>query len=425
MSNTKIDRIGFAGQLQKVIEQLREESQGVVGRLPTLKKSFEEAEDIIRGFVKDLEELPRVCVVGSTGMGKSTLINHILDMPVAATDAVFSTTRHAHAYFYPENAPVCEIVDTRGLNEVFNQVEAEKQLIEELASRRPHLILFVCDAVGRSGIDRELTFLKQLLDHCSNLFHREVGCLILANRCDGITPAGFGNLPEHKWQVAQRNDNPRIVEKRKNIKEKLELIKKVVAATGFRRVPEVLPAAMTWQPEKKFWNRESVMAEVFRQSPTNVLFAFGQLEQMSANINKTLELIAQEIIIKFSIVSATICWNPFPVPDAFVLMPIQVAMINAVKAMKMTGDLDAAGIMKIVGLASQAGRMAANAILKIVPGVGQAINSTVAATITYGLGRIAIAHYIYGWGPDKLAALADFAQFREEVEKFLAGRFKK
>ena len=93
MSNTKIDRIGFAGQLQKVIEQLREESQGVVGRLPTLKKSFEEAEDIIRGFVKDLEELPRVCVVGSTGMGKSTLINHILDMPVAATDAVFSTTR--------------------------------------------------------------------------------------------------------------------------------------------------------------------------------------------------------------------------------------------------------------------------------------------------------------------------------------------
>lgn len=422
---TKIDRAAFADQLQKVIEQLREESQGIVGRLPTLKKSFEEAEDVIKGFIKDLEELPRVCVIGSTGMGKSTLINHILDMPVADTDAVFSTTRHAQSYFYPENEPICEIVDTRGLNEVFNQANAEKQLIEELVSRRPHLIIFVIDAVGRAGLDRELAFLKQLLDHCSNLFRREVGCLILANRCDGITPSGFANLPNHKWNIANKNDTPHITEKRLNILKKIDLFKETVAIAGFRHTPEVLPSAMMWQPEKKFWNREGVMSEVFRQSPTNVLFAFGQLEQMSDNINKTLELIAQEIIIKFAIVSATVCWNPFPVPDAVVLMPIQVAMINAIKAMKLTGDLDAVGIMKIVGLASQGGKMAANAILKIIPGVGQAINSTVAATVTYGLGRIAIAHYIFGWGPDKLAALADFAQFREEVEKFISSRLKK
>lgn len=425
MKDNIINRFGFIEQLNDALKQLREESVGLVGRLPTLKKSFDEAEEIIRGFIKDLEELPRICVVGSTGMGKSTLINHIIDFPIAATDAVFSKTQYAHSYFYPQNEPVCEIVDTRGLNEVFNQVAAEKQLIEELASRRPHLIIFVADAAGRAGLDRELTFLKQLLDHCSGLFRREVGCLIIANRCDGITPAGFASLPEHEWQKTHANDNPRIVEKRKNISEKLALIKKVVADTGFRRAPEVLPAAMMWQPEKKFWNREAVMAEVFSQSPTNVLFAFGQLDQMSANINKTLELIAQEIIIKFSIVSATVCWNPFPVPDAFVLMPLQVAMINAIKAMKMTGDLDAIGIMKIVGLASQAGKMTANAILKILPGVGQAINATIAATVTYGLGKIAIAHYIYGWGPDKLAALADFAQFREEVEKLLAGRLKK
>jgi uncharacterized protein (DUF697 family)/GTP-binding protein EngB required for normal cell division len=417
MANISKDE--FIDQLKEAKSSIENAKTEIAANVPGSEKYFDQAREMLEGYINDFTNIPRICIIGSTGMGKSSLINHLFDAPVAKVNAVISETKVSTVYKYPEEEPFLEVVDTRGLNEVFQSLESEKQLISDLTNHRPHLILYVTDANSRAGVDRELLFLKTLLDECKNIFKRDVGCLIFANRVDGISPSGFDKLPVTPWGEVKEGELKHKEIKRKVLCEKLEWFNTILATVGFVERPEVVFTALKWQPEKVFWNKEEAMEKVFSKSSISLLLAFGQVEQLKTEIEKGLEMLCQELVIRFSLISVTVCWNPLPISDALILCPLQIALLKIIKAIGNKGNLSTFEIFKFIGLGSQTGKYCANQLLKLLPVVGQVANMTIAGMMTYGIGQIGIAHFVRGWGVEKMEKLKDFAQFKAEVEEIL------
>lgn len=410
----------FVTNLKATLQNLEEQKNKLLNKtVPGAVKYIDQASDIISGYISDFDGLPRICVIGSTGVGKSSLINHILDIPVAKTNAVFSETVTTSSYFYPKNDPVVEIIDTRGLNEILEAENTEKQLIQDLTDKRPHLIIYLTSAHNKAGVDREVEFIKYLLATCKINFGREVGCVVFANKADALSPSGFDKLPSSPWQLKNKEDSEVVALKRQNLIDKVEWLDSIIQKIKIEPKPVILPTAIKWTPEKVFWNREEAMKVIFQASTPSLLVAFGNCEVAQDNITERLEAITQEIAVRFAIISATVCWNPFPVSDAVILCPLQTAMIELIKTIGGKGSLGTWEIFKFVGLGSQASKYVANQLLKFLPGLGNVVNSTIAATTTYGIARIAIAHYVHGWGKEKLETLKDFAQFKNDVEEIL------
>lgn len=416
---SKDAREQFISELQDAISSLNSEKEGLVAKLPQAGEYIEEAIRILKNYVEDFTGIPRICVIGSTGMGKSSLINHIFATPVAKVNPTRSETQNCIGYKYPETDPYVEILDTRGLNEIFSTADAERQLLQDLTDRRPHLVIYVTDAMNRAAVDRELQFLKQLVNECKNIFKRDVGCVIFANRADGITPSGFSFLPPEPWQKPQADEIKQITVKRKNLIGKMEWFEELIEKTEFHTSPKLLPIALQWNPEKIFWNHKSAMQEVFTESSPALLYAFGRTEQLKDQITQNLEWLCEEIVIKFSVLSATVCWNPIPISDAAILCPLQITMLKLLKIIGNKGSLGPWEIFKFVGLGSQAGKLIVNQLLKFFPGIGNALNSATAASITYSIGKMGIAHFVKGWGKDQLETLKDITQFKNDTNEFL------
>ena len=83
--------------------------------------------------------------------------------------------------------------------------------------------------------------------------------------------------------------------------------------------------------------------------------------------------------------------NPIPMSDALIITPIQMAMIGKIAATwELFSIRDAVKGLLLEVIVQNLGKTLAGNIIKLVPGlgswVGGAINATVAASITYGLG---------------------------------------
>lgn len=419
----KSQRADFVEELKKAKSHLLAEKTGIIKNVPGAANYIDEAAGIIDGYIKDFDGLPRIAFAGATGVGKSSLINLIFDAPIAVTNAVYSETKCSTSYFYPTNDPFVEVIDTRGLNEVFAAVESEKQLIKEILENRPHVVFYVVDATSRAGIDRELQFVEQLTKQCRETFKRDLNVILVMNKCDGITPSGFGNLPDGSWRVDNAADDNKKAVKRENISQKVDWLKKLLAdSTKLMPRPIIIPAALQWHPEKIFWNCDELMSETFRQSSSALLFAFGQSEKVREGLTGRLEELCEELIIRFSIIAATVCWNPLPISDAVILGPLQLTMIKIIKAMGDKGTLSETELMGFIGLYSNLGKILANQVFKFIPVIGHVANSSVASVMTYGIGKIAVAHFIKGYGKEKLEGLKDFAQFKTYVEEIIKKR---
>ena len=411
---TKYNKEELVSKLKLTFDELSNSLVSVVDKFPLLGSPVEKVKTIIEGLIKDIGELPRICVIGNTGVGKSSFINHLLDAKIARTNAVWSETQVCESYKYPNDKnPICEIIDTRGLGEILKSDEAEKQLINDLTVKRPHLIIYIVDLVTKANINRQLQFLKQLLNYCEQNYNREVGCLILANKADGIAPSSirlediedYKNLNIDREELNKKKINIEAYEaKIRNIQEKLALLNKALEEEGLNQnrsneyLIKILPMRLRWDENKIFfWNKKEILNELFKQSPENVLLAFAEKFANSDRLEKIYGELADKVIYDFSWYCGELCVNPTPVPDASFLVPLQIALVKIIEILRLYENCISAEklIFLVNGPIKEGGKALASYFLKLT-GWGQVINIAIAGTVTYALGQVAKAYYIYG-----------------------------
>jgi uncharacterized protein (DUF697 family)/predicted GTPase len=311
-----------------------------------------------------------VLIAGPTGAGKSTLINSILRQPVAKTGKGRPVTRHITAWTVP-GMPLT-VYDTPGLelNEKISDVTKQAvKFVREQQKGPPaeHLHVFWYCSLSHSNrfLDAEAEFIEAV----SALLGPSI---VVLTQCLGpedeealeFRTVVRGLLDQHRARVTPSSP--------------------LLTLAQPRRV-----GGVTFEP----FGLSELVAETYQLLPEAVRRAFSNAQGIDLELKRRE---ARKVVVQHSGVAASIGAVPIPIPDAGPLLAVQGAMLarinvamgvefdDATRSFLVKGVLGTGAIVTI-------GRQAASMLLKAIPGLGSAINATVAAALTAALGEAYIA----------------------------------
>jgi len=167
----------------------------------------------------DETESPKVAIIGRPNVGKSSLINKILNEPRLIADRTAGTTRDAIDVQFLYNNIKINFIDTAGLrrqNKIFSFLERASLTKTKKAINRADLCVLVVDLKKENIVDQDINL--------ANLAIKNGKGLILAI---------------NKWDLLKNTSQEKI---RKNIFVKMPF---------FRRIPLVFTSALTGQGLKE------------------------------------------------------------------------------------------------------------------------------------------------------------------------------
>ena len=298
-----------------------------------------------------------ILISGQTGVGKSTLINAVFRVPLATEGTGKPVTTHVQRHEVA-GVPVT-IFDTPGieLGQAKNAVIREyKRTITESRKRSPSDVIHVawyCIDAGQTRVqDYDIEIVRALAD--------EVPVMLVLTQC--IDDARAGALEE-----VIRAD-------------RLPIDGRPVRTLARARIV----AGQTIPPrglEELVERTHNILPEAVRRAFTN---AQGVVIRLKANQ-------ARAVVAASSVAAGGVGAVPIPIPDAAVLMPVQIGMLASITAVFGIDMGEARAIGLIRGLVGQGGvtvvgrQIAAN-LLKVIPGVS-VVNAAVAAALTAALGE--------------------------------------
>lgn len=200
-------------------------------------------------------DMPVAMVVGHTGAGKSSLVNHLFGREVAAVGDIASQTMGATAYSLADSL---YLVDTRGLGEVGAAAEVEQQLTVALSRESPDRLLYVMDGSRRDGLDEQLRALDRVLGAVFDNVWAEPGVFLILNRMDLLAPAGVETLPPSWPEITS--------EKGRNIHQRIKQVYDLAQSHLKNELVGLYPTSLEWYPGARPWNlsglREKVQEDV-------------------------------------------------------------------------------------------------------------------------------------------------------------------
>ncbi|MCC6876817.1 MAG: hypothetical protein IT378_21110 [Sandaracinaceae bacterium] len=141
---------------------------------------------------------------------------------------------------------------------------------------------------------------------------------------------------------------------------------------------------------------EALMAKAPEAAQLEIARAF----EVSADARRAL---ARTLVTSVSAIAATIGLAPIPFADAFILLPLQAAMVSAIayvsgRPWDKRIALEWLGSVGVAGGAGMGLRWGAQQLVKLFPAGGSLVSAGVAGAGTLALGRSAIAYLIDGPG---------------------------
>ena len=298
-----------------------------------------------------------ILITGQTGVGKSTLTNAIFRVPLADEAIGRPVTKHVQRHD-ASGVPVT-IFDTPGIELGDGKNDVIRDFKKTIAGSRKgspddliHVLWYCIDA-GQTRIqDYDVEIVRALAD--------EVPVILVLTQC----------IDDDRADALQQAI---AIEKLP-----IEGIPVRTLARARRLAGEIL------QPR----GLEDLVERTNDILPGAVRRAFANAQGVAVSLKVTH---ARTIVGASSLAAAGIGAAPIPVPDAAVLMPVQLGMlagITAVFGVEMGADSSRNLIRGLVGQGGVAavGRQMAAGLLKVVPGM-TLINAAVAGALTAALGE--------------------------------------
>jgi uncharacterized protein (DUF697 family)/GTP-binding protein EngB required for normal cell division len=308
---------------------------------------------------KAMEQLghANILISGQTGAGKSTLINAVFRVPIAKEGVGKPVTKLVQRHEVA-GVPVT-IFDTPGieLGHAKNEVIREyKKTITDSRKDGPSRVIHVawyCLNTGQARLqDYDVEIVRALAD--------EVPVILVLTQC-------IDDERADALEQAIRAENLPIDGKPvRTLAREARVAGHTIPTRGLEELVE---------------RTNSILPEAVRRAFAN---AQGVVIRLKANQSRA-------IVGASSVAAAGIGAAPIPVPDAAVLMPVQLGMLASVTAVFGIDMSDGRGVSLIRGLVGEGGvaivgRHIAGNLLKVIPGVS-AINATVAGALTAALGE--------------------------------------
>jgi uncharacterized protein (DUF697 family)/GTP-binding protein EngB required for normal cell division len=298
-----------------------------------------------------------ILISGQTGVGKSTLINAVFRVPLAEEGTGKPVTKNVQRYDVA-GVPVT-IYDTPGIELGHAKKDVIRDYLKTIADSRkggPDKVIHVAWYCIDAGQTRVQDYDVAIVDALA----AEVPVILVLTQCiDDDRAASLEraiaaeNLPIEGSPI-------------RTLARERRVAGHTIPPRGLEELVE---------------RTDDILPEAVRRAFTN---AQGVVVRLKANQ-------ARAIVGASSVTAAGIGAVPIPVPDAVVLMPVQLGMlasINAIFGIDMGSDRAVNLIRGLVGQGgvTVVGRQIAANLLKVIPGVS-IINASVAAALTAALGE--------------------------------------
>lgn len=355
----------------------------VVDRLPfvsTIKRDVV----ALRRLLYD-RRAPRVAAVGMRGSGRTSLANALLS-------AV--TFGEGGAAPPPEPGRWVRIdADGRRLDWIELPAEADHDALLELAraafdESAPDVLVGVVEATREDRAAAPVhDALEALLAHLGDRHGHKPPVLVLLTKIDVLPPV----------DAAPPYPPPKVAA----IDHALSVLRKRLADLGQPNESFLGVCARPLSTEgPPRWNVDRVGELLVDHLPEA-----AQIEAVRAFEvgRETKRRVARALVNSCSALAITIGLAPVPFADAFVLLPMQAAMVTGIAYLsgRPWSRRAAAEWITSVGVAGGAGmglRWSAQQLVKLVPGAGSIVGAGVAGAGTLAIGRSAIAYFVDGPG---------------------------
>ncbi len=369
-------------------------------------------EQAVQSF-ENTQEDPRVLVLGATGVGKSSLINAIFGKKIRPVITIESTTRDFSENSYEVDGGRIIIIDSPGYGEIGYDGQYSKNVVRE--ANTCHAVTLVLKA-DEKGYERDSRIIGDAGRDPD--FSLEKPLLIALNQIDKVKPSREWN-PPYEWETPPVYGD---TEKVRNIKEKVSLVKGQFKAVVGNREMSIIPT-MSDADEGTIFGVDRFKLCLLEILPETTKFRFARAAKLAEKATKeVLDRLDREAdnIIKAAAASAAgvVLVNPVPASDIAVLAPLQIGMIIKLGAIygKTIDRNSAIEVITTLG-AGWATRTVFQGVISLIPGVKNVLGPPVAAAATYGIGRLAKAHF-------KDQGVPSSEELRVEVERELLSQQK-
>ncbi len=180
---------------EKVVKSAESSIRASLSAVPAPLKAF--LEPLIRRNLRVLAReprVPRIALYGRAGAGKSSLINAIMDAPLAAVGVGKPVTSHPESYVYERQGWKLRFIDSRGVGDQPGR-EAYEQAIDYVVKQRVDVLLFVIPADERGYVAEDVEFLSALKSAHERRQNAELPIVLVLNKIDRIDPVDEWNPP--------------------------------------------------------------------------------------------------------------------------------------------------------------------------------------------------------------------------------------
>ena len=309
--------------------------------------------------------VPKIAVVGATGMGKSSLVNALLVADIQRTGVTPTTRQRADVTASFDSSPVI-LVDTPGFGEAGRHDEYARCLLDVVAEAQAVVWVFQFP-------NRALEMDAQLM----SLIHDtepELPILVVGSGIDKVAPRRFDptsfdparGVTEDERKAASWN----------------QLLEQTFRSKGAKRV--LLCSAGEHATDKKLqYNLRALHDAINQMLPEAARIDFLRRSRVHGSRADK----ANAIIVASTAAAATAGAIPLPVADAIVITGIQAAMIVSLATVYDRGlSKETAGGLVTAAAAALVGPLLFQQASKFVPFAGSVVGAAVAGAITAAMG---------------------------------------
>lgn len=354
----------------------------VLDRLPFVGSVRRDAQ-ALRNLLYD-RRAPRLAVVGLPGSGRTALANALLSA---------ATFGEGGAAPPPEPGRWVRIdADGRRLDWLELPAERGRDEVVEVARRAfdettPDVLIGVVEAGSeRAAAGPVHEALDGLLEHLGDHHEHKPPVLVLLTKVDGVAPADAAP--------------PYPTTKSAAIEEALASLRLRLADLGQPNEAFLPICAAPIGDVDRRWNVQDVSEAILSRLPEPAKVEGVRALGVGREARRT---VARTLVNSCSALAITVGLAPIPFADAFVLLPLQAAMVTGIAYLsgRPWNRRAASEWIASLGVAGGAGlglRWSAQQLAKLVPGAGSIVGASVAGAGTLAIGRSAMAYFIDGPG---------------------------